>query len=76
MVNIGIMLEGQEDLTWEKWHDFVDRTEGLGFESMWRSDHLHPLVLGPDKEVLEAWISFTTLAARTERIRFGRWLRQ
>ena len=30
MVNIGIMLEGQEDLTWEKWHDFVDRTEGPG----------------------------------------------
>ena len=71
MVNLGIMLEGQEDLTWEKWHDFADRTEGLGFESLWRSDHLHPLVLGPDKEVLEAWISFATLAARTERIRFG-----
>ena len=70
MVNLGIMLEGQEDLTWEKWHDFADRTEGLGFESLWRSDHLHPLVLGPDKEVLEAWISFATLAARTERIRF------
>lgn len=71
MVKLGIMLEGQEDLTWEKWHDWVDRCEGLGFESLWRSDHLQPLVLGADKEALEAWISFTTLAARTERIRFG-----
>ena len=71
MVKLGIMLEGQEDLTWEKWHDFVDRTEGLGFESLWRSDHLHPLVLEPQKEALEAWVSFVTLAARTERIRFG-----
>ncbi len=71
MTKLGIMLEGQEDLTWDKWHDFVDRSEGLGFESLWRSDHLHPLVLGPEKEVLEAWVSFVTLAARTERIRFG-----
>ena len=71
MVKLGIMLEGQEDLTWDKWHDWVDRCEGLGFESLWRSDHLQPLVLGADKEALEAWVSFSTLAARTERIRFG-----
>ena len=71
MVKLGIMLEGQEDLTWEKWHDWVDRCEALGFESLWRSDHLQPLVLGAEKEALEAWVSFTTLAARTERIRFG-----
>lgn len=71
MVKLGIMLEGQEDLSWGKWHDWVDRCEELGFESLWRSDHLQPLVLGADKEALEAWVSFTTLAARTERIRFG-----
>ena len=71
MVKLGIMLEGQEDLTWDKWHDWVDRCEELGFESLWRSDHLQPLVLGAEKEALEAWVSFTTLAARTERIRFG-----
>lgn len=71
MAKVGIMIEGQEDLTWERWHRIVDRTEALGYESLWRSDHLTPLVREDTREALEAWVSFSTLAARTSRIRFG-----
>ena len=71
MAKIGIMLEAQEDLTWQRWHNVVDRAEALGFESLWRSDHLIPLVSDHKKEALEAWVSFATLAVRTRKIRFG-----
>lgn len=71
MAKLGIMIEGQEDLTWERWHRLAERTEALGFESIWRSDHLTPLVRDDTAEALEAWISFATLADRTSRLRFG-----
>ncbi|MFQ5934002.1 MAG: LLM class F420-dependent oxidoreductase, partial [Dehalococcoidia bacterium] len=71
MAKLGIMIEGQDDLTWERWHRIIDRVESLGFESLWRSDHLTPLVRDETAEALEAWISFATLADRTNRVRFG-----
>ncbi|MEE9198221.1 MAG: LLM class F420-dependent oxidoreductase, partial [Dehalococcoidia bacterium] len=71
MAQVGIMVEGQEDLTWERWHRFVDLTESLGYESLWRSDHLTSLEGEAGREALEIWVSLSTLATRTSRIRFG-----
>ena len=71
MAKLGIMIEGQENLTWDRWHRLAERTEALGFESLWRSDHFTPLVSDDTAEVLEAWISFATLADRTSKLRFG-----
>ncbi len=71
MAKLGIMIEGQEDLTWERWHRVAERTEALGFESIWRSDHLIPDVSDDTSEASEAWISLATLADRTSRLRFG-----
>ena len=68
---VGIMVEGQEDLTWERWHKIADLVESLGYESLWRSDHLVSVEGQEKREALEAWISFSTLALRTSRIRFG-----
>ena len=68
---VGIMVEGQEGLTWERWHKISDMAESLGFESVVRSDHLVPLEGDETREVLEAWVSLTDLAVRTNRIRFG-----
>ena len=39
-MHIGIMIEGQEGLTWERWLRLADAAEDLGFESLCRSDHL------------------------------------
>ena len=65
------MVEAQEDLTWERWHTIIDRVEVLGFESIWRSDHYLTDQGEPEREALEAWISFATLADRTSKVRFG-----
>ena len=71
MAAIGIMLEGQEDLTWDRWLRLVEVVEGLGFESLFRSDHLTALENFPRRESLELWTSLAVLAERTERLRFG-----
>ena len=71
MVAIGIMIEGQEDLTWNRWLRLVDGVETLGFESLFRSDHLTALENFPKRESLELWTSLAVLADRTERLRFG-----
>ena len=71
MAKLGIMTEGQTDLTWERWHETADLVERLGFESLWRSDHLYDHRGDGRMEALEAWTSFATLADRTSRIRFG-----
>lgn len=71
MTHIGIMIEGQEDLTWERFFRLADAVERLGFESLFRSDHLTSLVGFPKRETLALWASLTALAVRTRRIRFG-----
>ena len=39
-MKIGIMIEGQEGLTWERWFRLARAAEDLGYESLCRSDHL------------------------------------
>ncbi len=71
MPAIGIMVEGQEDLTWERFFRLVDAVEILGFESLFRSDHLTALENFPKRETLELWSSLAAAAERTHRLRFG-----
>ncbi len=71
MTHIGIMIEGQEDLTWERFFRLAQAVEDLGFESLFRSDHLTALNPFPARRSLELWSSLTALALRTRRIRFG-----
>lgn len=70
-MQVGIMIEGQEGLTWERWFRLADAVEELGFESLCRSDHLTGLTGEPTRPSLETWTSLTALATRTRRIRFG-----
>lgn len=39
-MRMGIMIEGQEGLTWARWRRLAETVEALGFGSLWRSDHL------------------------------------
>jgi F420-dependent oxidoreductase-like protein len=71
MTDIALMVEGQEDLTWERWFRLAHAAEGLGFEGLFRSDHLTALNGAPGRESLALWPSLTALAMRTSRIRFG-----
>ena len=70
-MRVGIMIEGQEGLTWERWRRLVQAAEDMGFESLCRSDHLTGLWGESKRPSLETWTSLTVLATRTRRIRFG-----
>ena len=70
MLEIAIMIEGQNGLTWPRWQKIVRLVEELGFVGLYRSDHFTNMNL-PDKESLELWVSLTWLACNTSRIEFG-----
>lgn len=70
MLEVAIMIEGQNGLTWPRWQNIVRMVEDLGFVGLFRSDHFtngEP----PDIESLELWTSLTWLASNTKRIEFG-----
>jgi F420-dependent oxidoreductase-like protein len=70
MLEIAIMIEGQNGLTWPRWQKISRLVEDAGFVGLFRSDHFtnaNP----PDLESLELWTSLTWLADNTKRIEFG-----
>jgi F420-dependent oxidoreductase-like protein len=70
MLEIAIMIEGQNGLNWTRWRNIARLVEDAGFVGLYRSDHftnMNP----PDKDSLELWVSLTWLACSTERIEFG-----
>lgn len=70
-MDLGVMIEGQEGLTWDRWKRVVRATEDLGFESLWRSDHFFSLMGDRKQEALETFVSLVHAAEATRRIRFG-----
>jgi F420-dependent oxidoreductase-like protein len=70
MLDLAIMIEGQDGLTWERWKRIARAVEDLGFTGLHRSDH-YTNAGPPDKASLELWVSLTWLASHTERIDFG-----
>ncbi|MDP3186383.1 MAG: TIGR03560 family F420-dependent LLM class oxidoreductase [Anaerolineales bacterium] len=70
MLEIAIMIEGQNGLTWPRWQRLAAAVEELGFVGLYRSDHFTNAT-PPDKESLELWVSLTWLASHTKRIEFG-----
>lgn len=70
-MDLGVMIEGQEDLTWDRWRSVVRATEDLGFESLWRSDHFFSLMGDRSQEALETFVSLVHAAEATRRIRLG-----
>lgn len=70
-MDVGVMIEGQEDLDWELWRRIIRATEDLGFESLWRSDHFFSLSGPHSRDALETFLSFVLVAEESSRIRFG-----
>ena len=69
-MDIAIMIEGQDGLTWPRWQRLATAVEDLGFVGLYRSDH-YTNPAPPDKDSLELWVSLTWLASHTKRIEFG-----
>jgi F420-dependent oxidoreductase-like protein len=70
MLEVAIMIEGQDGVDWARWKRLVRAAEDLGFAGLYRSDHFTEPE-GPIKDALELWTSLTWLADNTERIEFG-----
>ncbi len=69
-MDVALMIEGQDGLTWERWRRLAQAAEGLGFAGLYRSDH-YTNARPPDKASLELWVSLTWLASHTTRLEFG-----
>jgi F420-dependent oxidoreductase-like protein len=67
-MRIGLMVEGQNGLTWERWSHILAMAERLNFPSVFRSDHYF---IGTQQDSLEAFLSFVMAASQTKTIRFG-----
>jgi len=70
MLDVAIMIEGQDGLNWPRWQRIVKLVEDSGYAGLYRSDH-YTNANPPDKDSLELWVSLTWLADNTERIEFG-----
>lgn len=70
MIEVAIMIEGQNGLNWPRWQKLAKAVEALGFAGLYRSDH-YTNANPPDKDSLELWVSLTWLASHTSRIAFG-----
>ncbi len=70
MIEVAIMVEGQNGLNWQRWQRMAQAVEDLGFVGLYRSDH-YTNANPPDLDSLELWVSLTWLASHTKRIEFG-----
>jgi F420-dependent oxidoreductase-like protein len=67
-MDVGLVVEGQDGLTWDAWRRILADVERLGFTSLFRSDHFF---IGGQQDSLEAYLSFVLAATETSRVRFG-----
>jgi F420-dependent oxidoreductase-like protein len=70
-MRVCLMVEGQEDVTWEQWLALAGACERHGLEGMFRSDHYESVMGMRERGSLDAWATLAALAARTDRIRLG-----
>jgi F420-dependent oxidoreductase-like protein len=70
-MRVCLMIEGQEDVTWEQWLALAGACEEHGLESLFRSDHYESVMGMRERGSLDAWAILAALAARTSRIRLG-----
>ena len=70
-MRFAVMIEGQEDVTWEDWLLLARTCERLGFETLFRSDHYLSVMGGRTRGALDAWATVCGLAAVTSTLRLG-----
>lgn len=70
-MRIGLMIEGQEGVTWEQWVSLARACEAHGIESLFRSDHYNGLMGDETRDATDAWALISALGAVTSRLRLG-----
>jgi F420-dependent oxidoreductase-like protein len=70
-MRVCLMIEGQEDVTWEDWLGLARACDEHGVETLFRSDHYLSVEGRAERGSLDAWATLAALAAVTERVRLG-----
>ncbi|MEZ5077540.1 MAG: TIGR03560 family F420-dependent LLM class oxidoreductase [Solirubrobacterales bacterium] len=70
-MEVCLMIEGQEDVTWADWLALVAACEEHGVGTMFRSDHYLSVADRRERGSLDAWGTVTALGAVTETLRLG-----
>jgi alkanesulfonate monooxygenase SsuD/methylene tetrahydromethanopterin reductase-like flavin-dependent oxidoreductase (luciferase family) len=71
VTKIGVMIEGQEGLNWERWRHICEDADTLGFASLRRSEHLFSVFGVEGRDCIECWTSLALAAEWTKRIELG-----
>lgn len=67
-----LMIEGQEGVSWEQWRALAQACEHHGIPALFRSDHYLNLDgRHPERGSLDAWATINALAAVTTTLRLG-----
>jgi F420-dependent oxidoreductase-like protein len=70
-MKLALMIEGQEDVTWDQWMALATACEEHRLDGLFRSDHYASVRDGPPRGSLDAWTTLAGLAARTAHLRLG-----
>jgi alkanesulfonate monooxygenase SsuD/methylene tetrahydromethanopterin reductase-like flavin-dependent oxidoreductase (luciferase family) len=70
-MRVALMVEGQEEVTWEQWLALARAAEHANLEGLFRSDHYRSIVRGDPAGSLDAWATLAGLAAATTTLRLG-----
>jgi F420-dependent oxidoreductase-like protein len=70
-MQLALMIEGQENVTWSGWCALADTCEEHGVETLFRSDHYISQGDELGSVAHDAWTTIAALAARTTTLRFG-----
>jgi alkanesulfonate monooxygenase SsuD/methylene tetrahydromethanopterin reductase-like flavin-dependent oxidoreductase (luciferase family) len=70
-MEVCLMIEGQEDVTWEDWLALAAACEEHGVGTMFRSDHYLSVDDRRERGSLDAWGTITALGAVTQALRLG-----
>jgi alkanesulfonate monooxygenase SsuD/methylene tetrahydromethanopterin reductase-like flavin-dependent oxidoreductase (luciferase family) len=70
-MRVALMIEGQEDVTWEQWLALARAAEDAKLEGLFRSDHYRSIMRGDPAGSLDAWATLAGLAAATTKLRLG-----
>jgi F420-dependent oxidoreductase-like protein len=70
-MRVCLMIEGQEDVTWDDWVALAGACEEHGVQTLFRSDHYLSVEGSADRGSLDAWATLAALAVLTRTLRLG-----
>lgn len=70
-MRICLMIEGQENVSWDEWLALAATCEELGYDALFRSDHYQSFGHPAEWSSLDAWATIASISQRTDRLRFG-----